>query len=200
MKKCNKCKIIKPKTDFPKDKSRKDGYAYRCSECKNIEIKIYTENNKDYVYQKRKGKYNAYYNKRYANLTEEEKQKGRDYKNKWEKENKEKVRKYHKKTLDNNPSLKIANNIRTRMYQVLKGISKSESTIELLGCSIKEYIIYLERKFDENMNWSNYGIYWEIDHIKELYKFNLADPLQQKEAFHFSNTQPLSVIENQRKR
>jgi hypothetical protein len=200
MKKCSKCKTIKPKIDFPKDKSRKDGYAYRCSECKNIEVKIYTENNKDYVYQKRKGKYNAYYNKRYANLTEEEKQKGRDYKNKWEKENKEKVRKYHKNTLTNNPSLKIANNIRTRMYQVLKGINKSKSTIELLGCSIKEYIIYLERKFDKNMNWDNYGIYWEIDHIKELYKFNLLDPIQQKEAFHFSNTQPLSVIENQRKR
>jgi hypothetical protein len=200
MKKCSKCKTIKPKIDFPKDKSRKDGYGYRCSECKNIEIKIYTENNKDYVYQKRKGKYNAYYNKRYANLTEEEKQKGRDYQNKWEKENKEKVRKYHKNTLTNNPSLKIANNIRTRMYQVLKGINKSKSTIELLGCSIKEYIIYLERKFDKNMNWDNYGIYWEIDHIKELYKFNLLDPIQQKEAFHFSNTQPLSVIENQRKR
>jgi hypothetical protein len=200
MKKCSKCKTIKPKIDFPKDKSRKDGYAYRCSECKNIEVKIYTENNKDYVYQKRKGKYNAYYNKRYANLTEEEKQKGRDYKNKWEKENKEKVRKYHKNTLANNPSLKIANNTRTRMYQVLKGINKSESTIELLGCSIKEYIVYLERKFDESMNWDNYGIYWEIDHIKELYKFNLLDPIQQKEAFHFSNTQPLSVIENQRKR
>jgi hypothetical protein len=200
MKKCSKCKTIKPKINFPKDKSRKDGYGYRCSECKNIEIKIYTENNKDYVYQKRKGKYNAYYNKRYANLTEEEKQKGRDYQNKWEKENKEKVRKYHKNTLTNNPSLKIANNIRTRMYQVLKGINKSKSTIELLGCSIKEYIIYLERKFDKNMNWDNYGIYWEIDHIKELYKFNLLDPIQQKEAFHFSNTQPLSVIENQRKR
>jgi hypothetical protein len=34
---------------------------------------------------------------------------------------------------------------------------KSESTIEYLGCSIKEYIVYLENMFLQNMSWENYG-------------------------------------------
>jgi hypothetical protein len=50
------------------------------------------------------------------------------------------------------------------------------------------------------MNWENYGTYWEIDHKKELYRFDLSNPIQQKEAFHFTNTQPLSIEKNRKKR
>ena len=34
-KRCSKCKEIKPKSDFCKNKSRKDGLAYYCKPCKN---------------------------------------------------------------------------------------------------------------------------------------------------------------------
>ena len=86
------------------------------------------------------------------------------------------------------------------MYQVLKGINKHEPTLKLLGCSIKDYKLYLENKFDENMNWDNYGTYWEIDHIKELYKFNLNNKIEQMESFNFLNTQPLIISLNRKKR
>lgn len=41
------------------------------------------------------------------------------------------------------------------------------------------------------MNWDNHGIIWEIDHIKPCVSFNLIDPEQQKQCFHYTNLQPL---------
>ena len=40
------------------------------------------------------------------------------------------------------------------------------------------------------MNWENWGIYWEIDHII---------PLNKGGTFHFSNTQPLTITNNRKK-
>ena len=40
---------------------------------------------------------------------------------------------------------------------------------------------------------------WQIDHIKEVHKFDLNDPLQQKKCFELKNIQPLEKFENQRK-
>jgi hypothetical protein len=76
---------------------------------------------------------------------------------------------------------------------------KNSSSTDLLGCSIEEYKLYLEKQFNSNMNWDNYGSYWDIDHIKPCTLFNLSDPEQQKMCFNYQNTQPLPKIENQRK-
>ena len=40
------------------------------------------------------------------------------------------------------------------------------------------------------MSWENYGIYWEIDHIK---------PLSKGGSFHYKNTQPLTIPANRSK-
>lgn len=197
MRKCNACKIEKPLDEFPKDKTRSLGYSYRCKICST---QIYKEKYYDKSLLTRKGKYNEYYKERYINKTKEEKEKDREYQKIWEKENKDKIAGYKRKYREENPTFKLKENTRTRIYLSLQGKNKSISTAKLLGCSIEEYKLYLEKQFDENMNWENYGIYWEIDHKKELYKFDLSDPIQQKEAFHFTNTQPLSIEENRKKR
>lgn len=50
------------------------------------------------------------------------------------------------------------------------------------------------------MSWENYGFYgWHIDHIKPCSKFDLTDPKQQEQCFHYSNLQPLWAIENFKK-
>tara|TARA_R110000796_G_scaffold200571_1_gene316577 strand:+ start:765 stop:1358 length:594 start_codon:yes stop_codon:yes gene_type:complete len=197
MRKCNNCKIEKPLEEYSKDKSRSLGRSYRCKPCS---VKVHMEKYYDKQLITQRGKYNEYYKERRANKTEEELEKDREYQRNWEKNNKEKVNEYHKRTREKNPNLKIGQNVRTRMYQVLKGINKHAPTLKLLGCSIKDYKLYLESKFDENMSWDNYGTYWEIDHIKCLYKFDLTQHTQQMEAFNFTNTQPLEVTENRKKR
>lgn len=44
-KRCTKCKIEKPLSDFHKNKRNKDGRKPRCKECRQEENKIYRENN-----------------------------------------------------------------------------------------------------------------------------------------------------------
>lgn len=53
-----------------------------------------------------------------------------------------------------------------------KGIVKSKTVCEILGCSYQDFKIYIESKFESWMNWNNYGLYngefnygWDLDHI-----------------------------------
>ena len=98
-------------------------------------------------------------------------------------------RNWIKNKKDNNPAYKLIHNLGTRVRTILRG-TKTDRTIEFLGCSSKEWVVYLEKQFNSNMNWENYGTYWEVDHIV---------PLSKGGSFHYTNTQPLSVTENRSK-
>lgn len=90
------------------------------------------------------------------------------------------------------PSFKIINNLRRRIWKSLKGILKTDKTINLIGCTIEELKKHLEKQFQPGMTWVNYGKDgWEVDHIKPCASFDLSDPQQQKICFHYTNLQPL---------
>jgi hypothetical protein len=95
---------------------------------------------------------------------------------------------------------KLLKSIKSRVGTAIKLNSKSDKTINLLGCSINEYKKYLESKFDKNMNWGNYGTYWHIDHIIPVSRFDLSDAHQQEQAFNYNNTRPLEAKANISKR
>ena len=101
----------------------------------------------------------------------------------------------------NDPLFKLYSNISSSIYKSFKKIlegkfNKSKKTEQILGCTVKEFKLHLESKFESWMNWNNHGLYngelnygWDIDHIipissakteEEIYKLN-----------HFSNLQPL---------
>lgn len=113
--------------------------------------------------------------------------------------------KYFKNKFKTDISFKIKHNLRTRIISVLNGKSKSKRTLELLGCSVDFLKSYLESKFKEGMSWSNYGRgeigknTWQIDHIIPCAKFDLTDPKQQEQCFHYTNLQPLWWKENYKK-
>lgn len=71
--------------------------------------------------------------------------------------------------------------------------------IKLIGCSIEDFWIYLESKFEPGMTRENYGKVWHIDHIMPCAIFDLTKPEHQKRCFHFSNLQPLFAEDNRRK-
>jgi len=48
---------------------------------------------------------------------------------------------------------------------MLKGRQKSGSCMSYLPFTLNQLKEHLESKFDINMNWENYGSYWDIDHI-----------------------------------
>lgn len=94
-----------------------------------------------------------------------------------------------------NISFKILCNLRIRIWKVLKGINKSNSTIKLLGCSINQLKQHLEQQFTKGMSWKNYGR-WHIDHIKPCVSFDLNKVDEQKKCFNYKNLQPLWARDN----
>ena len=119
------------------------------------------------------------------------KEKNKDYYVERGKNNKEHINLLRKNRYWNNINYRLGNILGARMRLALNGKSKSAKTLELLGCSIKQLKHHLENQFDENMNWENYGEYWQIDHIRPCASFNLSKPEEQKRCFHYSNLQPL---------
>jgi len=88
------------------------------------------------------------------------------------------------------------------MLQAIKlGCSKKSKTSKnLLGCSLEVLKFHLECYFTKGMSWDNYGYYgWHIDHIKPCAAFDLTDPEQQKQCFHYTNLQPLWAEDNMKK-
>ena len=79
-----------------------------------------------------------------------------------------------------------------RIADALNGKTESKSTARLIGCSIQKLMAHLERQFTPGMSWENYGYSgWHVDHRIPCAAFDLADPEQQRECFHYTNLQPL---------
>lgn len=93
----------------------------------------------------------------------------------------------------------ISLRIRNRIKAVLKGQRRDGKFLDLLGCSAEEAKQYIASKLKRGMTWGNYGTAWHIDHIIPCAAFDLRDPKQQRQCFHFSNLQPMKVSENLRK-
>lgn len=93
------------------------------------------------------------------------------------------------------PENKIACSLRVRIRKALREKCKYKNTKDLIGCSIEQLKLHLEKQFSEEMTWDNYGK-WHIDHIIPCSFFNLTDPIQQKMCFNFRNLQPLWATEN----
>lgn len=94
------------------------------------------------------------------------------------------------------PDFRLRGCLRHRVWMALKGKTKSDSTMGLIGCSLQELKKHLESKFKPGMTWKNYGPVWHVDHLKPCAKFDLTDPEQQKICFHWTNLQPLFKAEN----
>lgn len=94
----------------------------------------------------------------------------------------------------------LADKVRIRLWECLRrvGARKSASSIELTGLDAKDLRHYLESLFEEGMTWENHGE-WHIDHIRPCASFDLTDPVQQRECFHYTNLQPLWAVDNLKK-
>lgn len=124
--------------------------------------------------------------------------------NRWRKANYDRykktsnIRRKERRNTDINYRIKCR--LRSAISNSLINGTKRDHAIELLGCSIIELRDYLEAHFQSGMTWGNYGRNgWHIDHIIPLSYFNLADPGQQRRAWHYTNLQPLWAADNIKK-
>ncbi len=105
------------------------------------------------------------------------------------------------------PSYKMATVLRSRFGNLLRKVKakhfSSKKALELLGCDIPFFLRWIERNFEQGMTWQNHGNgdgKWHIDHNLPCASFDLTDPEQQKQCFHWTNLFPLWAKHNLDKR
>lgn len=218
-KKCSKCNQVKEVCFFSKNNKTKDKLHCSCKECdkekyfKNRERNIlnmrdYKKNNpeklKEYYlknqenykqYRESKKDLNKFYmkdyylnnlekRKKYLELTKEKRNLKRNI--------------YQKERSKSDSLFKLKIYVRNRIGFYLKknNITKRNNTFKIVGCSPQELKIYLEKKFNNGLNWDNYGE-WHIDHIIPLSSAKTEEELYK--LCHFTNLQPMWALDNIKK-
>jgi len=206
---CYKCKKTVELNKFGKLKSTPDGHRYDCNLCRKeyrlqnkeqIKLKqqqFYTDNKdtlsiKNQKYRKENEVKINEQRKIYRDqdhIKKRTKQANRDYLP----IKKEKIKLKRKTDLN----FQISEVLRSKIHKMIKG--KNTSYKSLIGCENEFLMKWLAFRFDEKMNWDNFGSYWQIDHILPINSFNFSNENDKNVCFHWTNLQPLTCIENRRK-
>ena len=196
---CIKCGEVKPLGEFHKHATCKDGRRNMCKSCQNKYNRTYAKEN-----PKKRARQNAEWYKKNRDkklkYLEENRDERRAKAKVYKEKNRHKINRWKREKMSNDINYRIAERCRSRIHGALRGNSKSASTFELIGCSVEELKKHLENQFQEGMTWDNWGVCgWHIDHIRPCASFDLSDPKQQAECFHYTNLQPLWADENRSK-
>lgn len=192
VKKCYCCQIVKPLTDFCKDKRGIGGFKNSCKFCQKIRRKEHYIRNKEKENLSSKSWKKK--NPDRCKLMDVE----------WRKKNPEKVkvrkRKYYlqdKSIPKKRVEMVISGAIRKRIVYH-RSMGRFEN---ILGYTTEQLVSHLESKFKPEMTWDNYGSYWHIDHIKpkSWFKYTTIDDPGFKECWSLSNLQPLEAGVNMSK-
>lgn len=91
--------------------------------------------------------------------------------------------------------------LRNRVAKALRGFPLARvHGVRDLGCSIPEFMRYIEARWVDGMTWANHGVYgWHLDHIRPLASVDLNDYAEALKAVRFTNYQPLWSSLNRRK-
>ena len=197
-KECNSCEQLKEISQFYKHKRSADGLKYDCKDC---EIKKQKET---YTKNPDSRKKTLERNKRWK---EKNPEKYAEARKKIEEKRKEKRREYHKllrRKLRKNPINRLKNNVSRQVSHGIKRSSASkhgQPVFDALEYSPEQLKEHLEKQFDDNMNWENYGSYWHIDHIipHSSFSYSSTEDEQFKKCWSLDNLRPLEAIENIRK-
>ena len=177
---CSDCKIEKNIEDFYKwNRDKYCGKKFICKVCDNGRAKKYRDNNKEKEKIRRR--------KKYLKRRDIEILKDNEYKKK-------------RRAID--PSFKLLRNLRDRHRIAVKSAfaEKKFRTTKLLGCDSKFLKTYFEKLFKPDMNWSNYGKIWNIDHIYPLSKVDWNNKEQVAMVCNYKNLMPQYIWVNSHKR
>ena len=107
---------------------------------------------------------------------------------------------YQKKQRAECSQFRLNCNIRRAISLSLKGNKNGRHWEGLVGFTLIELKSHLEKQFDENMGWQNYGSSWVIDHTLPLYCFkDSSEEIILKKGWALQNLRPLDKIENAKK-
>ncbi len=199
MKVCTKCKQIKPKTAFWRDKTTNSGLMSQCIECRksnrdhiNKRYRKYRQANKDRINARQR---------KYRQLTLEKRRECElRYYHSHKKANLPKHTKYSRERRQNNPRVRLECNVRNALSFSLKGNKKGHWE-NLVGYTLKQLKRHLEKQFKPGMTWENYGKgkdKWHLDHKIPVSAFNFtnAEHIDFKRCWALNNLQPMWQTEN----
>jgi hypothetical protein len=208
MKSCIICKEIKPLTEYYNHSEMKDGKLGKCKVCTKLHTKKYIQENKEYklTYDKQ------YHQQNKEKIKEQHKehyqQNKQQYKEHYQ-QNKEKLNirnnQYQKNRKKIDPIFKLSSNTRKLILISFKkqcnGVyKKNKKTEDILGCTLKEFITYLQSQFQPGMTLENHGQgtgKWNIDHIIPISSAKTEEEILTLS--YYTNFQPLWWEENMKK-
>lgn len=198
-KKCNKCGKIKSINEFRKGERYKDKHRNECRKCESEYLKEYYKKNPEYYreYIKNNPEKNREANRKWRiNNPDKVKIKNKKYYEYCKKNEPERLRDKEKKRMSN-PKYRLNRRIFDLIRYSLKSNKGGRYWENLVGYTLQDLKLHLEKQFKEDMSWENHGA-WQIDHIKPISSFNFdsyEDP-EFKECWKLSNLQPLWTSEN----
>lgn len=191
MKKCYKCQLNKPLSEYHKDKSKPGGLGGYCNECRQNKNK----QNYNSEYSKIKIKESNYKHQQEWNKRKRDEGYFKQYAEGgyWNE--------YQKRRRADDPFYSLYINLRSRISNLLTGKTRSQRTQQIIGIPVGEFKVYLESLWSEGMSWDNYGYgdgKWVLDH-----KQPIASATSEAEILtlnHYTNLQPMWFIDNLIKR
>jgi hypothetical protein len=153
---CSKCKVEKEVCgeNFRTGKYS-DGKEYFRVTCRDCEREIANAYNAEHREERR------VYQKKYKELHP-------DYIKQWKEDNRDIINEQYTERWATDIVFrlrKICSGAIRKMLKKNNSSKRDHSIMQFLAYSIEGLKTHLENRFDEKMNWENYGKYWEIDHI-----------------------------------
>lgn len=102
---------------------------------------------------------------------------------------------------ENDPAFRLKGRISARLYTMLKG-KAGRRTEELLGYTMQELRVHIERQFSKGMSWDALARgEIEIDHVLPVSSFNISSPDDPDftACWGLSNLRPLWATDNRAK-
>ena len=217
---CTKCGETKARSEFNKDRSRRDGLRSCCKPCSREYGRRYHAANRESERERRR-KYRE--ENREACLERDRKyreenreallERGRKYREenleairernrKRYRENWEAVREYHRKRHEerkHDPVYILMNRCTARLAETLKrlGLQRARTTLDYLGLQTWDQLVeHIEEQFAPDMGWHNHTE-WDLDHIEPFNNVVTHDDFVR--VAHHSTVQVLWKHENRSK-
>lgn len=229
MKQCSQCKEWKDESEFSKDKYGIQGLRSNCKLCCKAyrdshkeQIKeygiLYNKKNKDKIKEYNQRRYKTKEHKEYhynfmKSYNEKHKEENRKYQKAYYEQNKQYIlqrcknyRETNKEVIQQRDKLRYNKNKLTYSFgsaicKSLKGAKAEQHWEDLVPYNLQQLKEHLEKQFDENMDWDNYGTYWEIDHIipQNMFIFDNYNDSEFLICWSLVNLRPLERLSNRRR-